>query len=93
MLSALMEYVPEGISIDDTAFRLVRLSRYGLELLGGSHQGNSVEEVVAQCKVFHGDGQTPMAVEDLPLVRAIRHAEIVPGPIMGDPNTGVGHGF
>jgi PAS domain S-box-containing protein len=77
MLSALMEYVPEGITMADKALNLVRVSRYGRELIGGPHEDMSTEDVAAQWKVFHADGVTPMAFEDLPLVRAVQRGEVV----------------
>jgi PAS domain S-box-containing protein len=77
LLSALLEYVPEGITIADADQNLVRVSRHGQDLLGGPHAGRSAAEVAAEWKVFHPDGVTPMAVEDLPLVRAIVRGEAV----------------
>ncbi|MFZ0613990.1 MAG: ATP-binding protein [Desulfobacterales bacterium] len=77
MLSALMEYVPEGITMADAGLNLVRVSRFGEELVGGRHAGLSAAEVAARWKVYHADGQTPMADEDLPLVRAVKNGEIV----------------
>jgi PAS domain-containing protein len=72
LLSALMEYVPGGITVTDAALNLIRVSRYGQELLGGPHEGKSISDVAGQWKVYHADGITPMAFEDLPLVRAVQ---------------------
>ena len=77
ILSALMEYVPEGITISDSDLNLIRVSRYGMELLGGLHQGRSLDEVVAQWKVYEPDGRKPMADEKIPLVRAVRNGEVI----------------
>jgi PAS domain S-box-containing protein len=77
LLSALLDYVPEGITIADADQNLIRVSRHGQDLLGGPHAGRSAAEVAAEWKVFHPDGDTPMAVEDLPLVRAIVRGEVV----------------
>jgi len=78
ILKALMEYVPEGISIADAPdIRLRMISRYGEYLLGGSHSGLTAGEVAAQWKVFYKDGKTPMPEEELPLTRAIRRGETV----------------
>ncbi|MBI4776206.1 MAG: PAS domain S-box protein [Deltaproteobacteria bacterium] len=77
MLSALMEYVPEGITMADRELNLTRVSRYGQRLLGDTHEGMSAEEVASQWNVYHADGKSPMAVEDLPLVRAVRRGEVV----------------
>jgi PAS domain S-box-containing protein len=77
MLSALMEYVPEGITMADKALNLVRVSRYGMEMIGGPHEGMSTEDVAAQWKVCHANGNTPMAFEELPLMRAVQRGEVV----------------
>jgi PAS domain S-box-containing protein len=77
LLAALMEHVPEGITIahaPDMKLRLV--SRYGQELLG-AHAGLTVEEVIAQLKVYQLDGVTAMEHADLPLVRALERGEVV----------------
>ncbi|MEW6584428.1 MAG: PAS domain S-box protein [Nitrospirota bacterium] len=77
-LEALMEYVPEGITIADASdLKILYVSRHGQELLGGPHQGKTVGEVVEQWQVFEADGVTPMPEGELPLVRAIRTGEIV----------------
>jgi PAS domain-containing protein len=39
MLSVLMENIPEGITISDANLNLTRVSGYGLEILGGNHEG------------------------------------------------------
>jgi len=78
LLDALMVYVPEGITIADAPEVKIRMvSRYGQETLGLPHQMISTEEVVGQRKVYHPDGITEMADEDLPLVRAIQKGETV----------------
>jgi PAS domain S-box-containing protein len=77
MLSALMEYVPEGITVTDAVMNLVRVSRYAQELLGGRHEGKSIADVAAQWKIYHADGITPMDFEDLPLVKAVQCGEVV----------------
>jgi len=87
MLSALMEYVPEGITMADAGLNLVRVSHFGEELVGGRHAGQSVAEVAARWRVYHADGQTPMADEDLPLVRAVKNGEIVKNAELQQVNT------
>jgi PAS domain S-box-containing protein len=77
MLSALMEHVPEGITIADSSGNLRMVSRRGQELLGVAHAGKSIDEVVAQCAVFQPDGQTPMEREQLPLSQAIQKGEVI----------------
>jgi PAS domain S-box-containing protein len=78
ILEALMESVPEGITIatePDAEIRIV--SRRGQELLGGPHAGLTADQVAAQWKVYRLDGVTPVADADLPLVRAIQQGEVV----------------
>ncbi len=77
LLSALMEHVPEGITIADKALKVMRISRYGQQLHGAAYAPRSIEEAAAQWQVFQADGQTPLPYEQLPLVRAIRHGEII----------------
>jgi PAS domain S-box-containing protein len=78
ILDALMEYVPEGITIADAPDAKIRMvSRYGQELLGGSHEGLTGEQVAGQWNVYHKDGVTPMANADLPLTRAIVHGKTI----------------
>ncbi|MEW6753556.1 MAG: response regulator [Candidatus Latescibacterota bacterium] len=68
ILDALMEHLPEGISIGDAPDARVRLiSRYGRELLGGADPWTA----------YHADGTTPMAPEETPLARAVRRGEVV----------------
>jgi PAS domain S-box-containing protein len=76
MLTALMDHIPEGITISDKDLNLKMVSCHGLGLLGG-HQGLSTEEVAGSWKVYQPDGITPMLVEDLPLARAVRHGETI----------------
>ncbi len=77
MLSALMEYVPEGITMADAALNVTRVSRYGEELLGGPHEGMQTTDVAAQWRVYRADGETPLPDDELPLVRAVKHGEVV----------------
>ncbi len=78
MLSALMEHVPEGITIAEGPEASIRMvSRYGEEILGGPHDGQEAGEVAGRWKVFQKDGRTPMPVEELPLVRAVARGEVV----------------
>jgi PAS domain S-box-containing protein len=75
LLSALMEYVPEGITIADNAGRLRMVSRYGQELLGGLFTGKTTEEVINERVVHQPDGKTPIANEGLPLIKALQTGE------------------
>jgi PAS domain S-box-containing protein len=77
-LQALMDNVPEGITIADAPDANIRMvSRYGREILGGTHEGITAEEVAQKWTIFQEDGRTPMAAHDLPLVRAIMNGEVV----------------
>jgi len=78
LLQALIDYVPEGITIADAPDVTLRMvSRYGTELLGGAHTEMTAEEVAARWTVYYQDGDTPMPAEELPLVRAIQHGEVI----------------
>jgi PAS domain-containing protein len=73
-----MNHIPEGITIADAPdVRLRLVSRYGQDLLGGPHQDKTAGEVADLWAVYEPDGVTPVAEDDLPLVRAIRHGETV----------------
>ena len=78
LLDALMKYIPEGITIANAPdLRIRMVSRYGQDLLAGQHDGMAVGQVADQWKVYRSDGTTPVAHENLPLTRAIRHGEII----------------
>jgi PAS domain S-box-containing protein len=77
-LQALMEHVPEGITIaEGPDVRLRMVSRYGQDLLGVPQAGLTAQAVAERWKVYQADGWTPMPTEDLPLVRATRQGEVV----------------
>lgn len=77
-LQALMEHVPEGITIADGPDARIRMvSRHGDELLGGAHAGLTAGDVAGRWRVYREDGETPLDDEDLPLLRAIRSGETV----------------
>jgi PAS domain S-box-containing protein len=78
ILDAILENVPEGITLADGPDVTIRMvSRFGQEMLGGPHDLLTAEQVAGRWAVYHPDGITPMRVEDLPLVRAIRRGEVV----------------
>ena len=78
ILEALMAFIPEGITIADAPDAHIRMvSRYGQALLGALHTGMTVGDIVSKWKVFDRDGVTPMADEDLPLVKAIQRGEVI----------------
>lgn len=79
-LDALMEYLPEGITIaQGQDMKLTRVSRHGQQVLGERHAGMTVAEVLAQWAVYEADGLTPVGPEDTPLARAIVNGEVVEG--------------
>lgn len=71
LLSAIMDNIPEGISISNTKGKIYIISKHGQDLLGGLQSGMSIEEIVNNWKVFRPDGKV-MPTEELPLVRALK---------------------
>jgi len=80
-LDALMEQVPEGITIADAPdVRIRMVSRYGRELTGKSKEileGITVDKHADQWDIYCADGVTPAKNEDLPLTRATQKGEVV----------------
>lgn len=79
ILDALMEHVPEGLTIADADGRIIMTSRYGLDLSGRSSEeviGAQIEEPPCM-RVLRTDGVTPVPPDELPLVRAVREGEVV----------------
>ncbi|HEX3235994.1 MAG TPA: ATP-binding protein [Gemmatimonadales bacterium] len=76
VLQALLEYIPEGITIADAPDARIRLvSRFGLDLLGRPwHEvhGLSAEQQASLVPMCRPDAAHPAPAEELPLVRAIR---------------------
>lgn len=81
ILDALMEYMPEGITIVDASGMIVRMmSRYGSELAGYPREaleGIPLAVHVEKWGVFRADGVTPASYEEFPLSRAVLRAEVV----------------
>ncbi|NLE00766.1 MAG: PAS domain S-box protein, partial [Fibrobacter sp.] len=75
MLDALMENVPEGITICDLDGKIIMTSKYGLKTLGGFHIGMTIDEVVNSWTVYRPDG-TVMPTDELPMVRALRNETV-----------------
>jgi len=76
LLDALMEHVPEGITIADAPNGRIRMiSRYGRDALGAQHDGMTAEEVISHWTVYQRDGITPMPVSDLPMTRVLTTGE------------------
>jgi signal transduction histidine kinase len=78
ILDALMEYVPEGITIADAPDVQIRMvSKFGANILGADHTGRTAEARADRWKLYYPDGKTLMDSEDLPLVRAVHKGETV----------------
>jgi PAS domain S-box-containing protein len=79
ILTALMEFVPEGITIaEGREGRIRMMSRYGLEMTGHT-PGELVGLLPDQWEVFRANGTTPAAPDELPLARATRRGETIIG--------------
>ncbi|KMQ49439.1 sensory box histidine kinase [Chitinispirillum alkaliphilum] len=77
-LEALMENIPEGITLADTPDVKIRMmSLYGQKLLGENHIGLTAGSAAQRWKTFHPDGITPMSEEQLPLVRAVKNGDVL----------------
>jgi PAS domain S-box-containing protein len=78
MLEAVMEHIPEGLTLAEAPDGKVRMiSRHGAELLGGSRESlghKAIEEYVSA--IYHADGETPARVEELPQTWAIQRGEV-----------------
>lgn len=77
ILEALVEHIPMGIAIVDAPDKVRMISRFGRELAGLEAQleGAPLETITGNWQVFHADGVTLAATDDLPVVRAMRHGE------------------
>jgi PAS domain S-box-containing protein len=81
ILDALMDYIPEGITIADAPdVTIRRVSKYGEHLTGRSRdilEDIAVDQHVQAWGIFQADGITPATNEELPLTRAVQHGEVV----------------
>jgi len=81
ILEALMEYIPEGITIADAPDVSIRMvSKHGQMLTGRQPDeilNLPVEEHAEKWDIVHVDGMTPATNEELPLTRAVRSGEEV----------------
>jgi PAS domain S-box-containing protein len=81
VLDALMEYIPEGITIataPDVNIQMV--SKYGQKLTGRSREaleGIPMKEHPEHWQVYYPDGETLVPAERLPLSRATLNGEII----------------
>ncbi len=80
ILDALMEYIPEGITIADAPdVTIRRVSRYGQQLIGRSPEvleGIPAEKHVEKWGILRTDGIAPPSPEELPLTRAVKNGEV-----------------
>jgi PAS domain S-box-containing protein len=83
VLQAVLEHIPEGITIADAPDVSIRLvSRFGLELLGRSWEevrGLTAERQASVMPMCRPDQDSPAAPEELPLTRAVRDGAVVRG--------------
>ncbi len=79
ILDALMENIPEAISIATAPDAYITMvSKYGRELMGRPNSvigGIGIEKHV-NWKIFYPDGETQVAGDDLPLSRAVQRGEV-----------------
>ncbi len=77
-LAALMENVPEGITIAEAPDATIRMvSRYGQEILGGPHAQKTAQQVADEWKIYDESGTRLLPIQELPLVRAIQRGEVL----------------
>jgi PAS domain S-box-containing protein len=82
-LEALLEHIPEGITIAEAPdVRIVRVSKHGQQLTGRAPQELTIPageaEHTSAWGLFHPNG-TPAGDEELPLTRAVREGEVSTG--------------
>ncbi|MBD0388591.1 MAG: PAS domain-containing protein, partial [Nostoc sp. C3-bin3] len=81
ILDAIMEYIPEGITIADAPDVIIRsVSKYGEQLIGRSREvleGIPATEHPKNWGLLHTDGITRPQPEELPLTRAVKQGEVV----------------
>jgi PAS domain S-box-containing protein len=81
VLQAVLEYIPEGITIADAPDARIRLvSRFGLELLRRPWEhvyGLSADEQASRLPMYRPDNDTPVPAAEMPLTRAVRNGEVV----------------
>jgi PAS domain S-box-containing protein len=89
-LDALMEHVPEGITIADAPdVQIRRVSRYGVELTGKTKEvltGIAVDQHAGKWDLYEADGVTLASDENMPLTRATKYGEFVKDKPVFDSN-------
>ncbi len=78
LLEALLQHVPEGITIAKAPdLRVCLKSRHGRQLLGGGEADPAAGETGTKWLVFQAGRESPLGDDELPLARAIRNGETV----------------
>jgi signal transduction histidine kinase/CheY-like chemotaxis protein len=81
ILAAVMEYLPEGLTVAEGPDATIRIrSRYAEELsarANGEIVNTSVGEYTPKFELYDATGQNLLKLEDLPLTRAIRNGEVI----------------
>lgn len=81
ILDALMEYIPEGITIADAPDVTIRkVSQHGQQLAGRPLEkvmGAPASTHVEDWGIFRADGVSRPTADELPLTRAVRQSEVV----------------
>lgn len=81
VLRAIMEHVPEGITVADGPDATIRMvSRFGSQMFGRAPDeliGARAEEHAKLWRLYDAEGEKPASPEDLPLTRAIRNSEVI----------------
>jgi PAS domain S-box-containing protein len=79
-LEALMEHIPEGLTVADAPdVRIRMVSRHGLELAGRPPEslvGVTADVHASRWGIYHMDGKTPAEARELPLTRAVVLGEV-----------------
>jgi PAS domain S-box-containing protein len=82
-LDALMEYIPEGITIaEGPDVHIRRVSRFGREITGRAAEAiegipATADEHARNWGLYHVDAVTPATDAELPLTRAVRQAQVI----------------
>src|SRR5208337_1589023 len=80
-LEAIMEHIPEAITVTDARDLSIRMvSKFGRELLGPSNEkieGLTYQQYTGLQDILHADGITLASWEELPLTRATLKGEII----------------
>ena len=78
LLRAMLDSVPEGITICDRDCRIRMISRHGQQSLSeGDAVSGPLELVLNRWRHFQPDGQTLVPTAELPLIRAVRTGEVL----------------